>query len=326
MGTERRKLSAKALVTDIRSQISKQELMQKYALSEEQLPKIMAQLVQKGALTEIEGNTYSFIMKTSHDRGDSDPNISEEVSNNQPSEPASATVNQLQAWIDKLVPVFRQFVEFLKYRRSVILPLVIAIIASAYLAYNVVSSKPAITTVSSAAKSSNSSSAVYGNQGEELIEAAGANDLAKVRKLLDSGVNADSKDKNGFTALMWAAHKGNLDMVKTILEKGANVNSRDENGATALMYAAWSHRDAFYIVEILSDKGANVNAEAQDGMTALHHAASKGHTMAVVMLLKKGADVNARTQTGVTPLMVAALKNHDTVASMLLAKGADMNL
>jgi len=37
------------------------------------------------------------------------------------------------------------------------------------------------------------------------------------------------KDKDGYTALMWAAEKGYTDIVKVLLDKGTNVNVKDKD-------------------------------------------------------------------------------------------------
>jgi ankyrin repeat protein len=46
------------------------------------------------------------------------------------------------------------------------------------------------------------------------------------------------KDKDGNTALIWAAWRGHSTTVKILPAKGADVNAKDNDGNTALMVAA----------------------------------------------------------------------------------------
>ena len=99
----------------------------------------------------------------------------------------------------------------------------------------------------------------------ELIEAAKNGQTEKVKALLDAGANANAKDEDGRTALMWAASKrGRTDAVQVLLDAGADVNAKDNVGKTALFSAAgsgWTET-----VKILLDAGADgVNLPAVYG-------------------------------------------------------------
>jgi len=45
--------------------------------------------------------------------------------------------------------------------------------------------------------------------------------------------------KDDKTALIHAAANGHTEIVQLLLEKGVDVNTKDNDGWTALMYAAW---------------------------------------------------------------------------------------
>jgi outer membrane protein assembly factor BamB len=62
---------------------------------------------------------------------------------------------------------------------------------------------------------------------EDLFDAARSGDRARVARLLDSGLDVNSKARYDATALMFAADKGRLDVVRLLVERGAAVNAED---------------------------------------------------------------------------------------------------
>jgi ankyrin repeat protein len=76
-----------------------------------------------------------------------------------------------------------------------------------------------------------------------------------VEKLLEQGANVNAKDRDGETALMWAARRGHSETVKALINAGADVNVKGGRySKTALMWAeAWDHSE---IAEILKQAGA----------------------------------------------------------------------
>src|SRR5580765_5864015 len=80
------------------------------------------------------------------------------------------------------------------------------------------------------------------SQADALAEAARKGDAATVAKLLDAGVDVNTKFRYGATALSYACDHGQLDVVKLLLDRGADVNVKDSfYGATPL---AWAVRPA----------------------------------------------------------------------------------
>src|ERR1700691_1854368 len=70
--------------------------------------------------------------------------------------------------------------------------------------------------------------------GTEILAAAGNGDLAKVRVLLDRNPNlALSKNRDGFTALHYAASYGYLEIAQLLLTRNADVNAKNSKGDTA---------------------------------------------------------------------------------------------
>lgn len=74
--------------------------------------------------------------------------------------------------------------------------------------------------------------------GEELREAASAGDVAKVKELLDRGVDVDAANSYGGTALAFASRRGHVEVVRLLLERGADPHRQNPfNGSTPILAA-----------------------------------------------------------------------------------------
>jgi uncharacterized protein len=159
-------------------------------------------------------------------------------------------------------------------------------------------------------------------QGDDLIRAASAGDLTRVKALIDANINVNAADRFRNTALIMASLNGHLDVVHALLGAKANVNAANVNGATALTVAALDgHAD---IVQALLSAGADVNARlsnmsvSQDNRgTPLMFAAMLGHVDVVRVLLAAGADVHAVNAGGDTASSLAAENGHQDIVQLL---------
>ena len=76
------------------------------------------------------------------------------------------------------------------------------------------------------------------DKADALSAAARKGDAAAVRKLLDEGVDVNTKFRYNRTALSFAADRGHVDVVKLLLERGADIAVKDTfYGATAFNWA-----------------------------------------------------------------------------------------
>jgi ankyrin repeat protein len=91
----------------------------------------------------------------------------------------------------------------------------------------------------------------------ELLDAVRNYNIYSVHALLNKGTTVNADDKDGQTALMFAARKGYMDIVQILLDNGVDVKAKSQYGATALMWAELNHHDE--IVELLKKTGANSN-------------------------------------------------------------------
>jgi ankyrin repeat protein len=121
-----------------------------------------------------------------------------------------------------------------------------------------------------------------------------------------------------------AVKSGDTRGVERLLASGADVDSRDRDQATPLITAALNDQPA--VAELLLSKGADVMARNAGGFTPLHAAAYSGSVEIAGLLLSKGAVLeDAANKAGVTPLMVAVEENHVAMLELLIARGADVN-
>jgi ankyrin repeat protein len=116
-------------------------------------------------------------------------------------------------------------------------------------------------------------------QSDDLFNAAGKGDLARVKTLLANGADINAKSHNGGTALIWASYFGKPEVVQALIDKGADVNARDTGGQTALFLA--SQEDHLIIVQALLAKNADPDISTDKAETALTIAAQNGEVVSI---------------------------------------------
>jgi ankyrin repeat protein len=142
-----------------------------------------------------------------------------------------------------------------------------------------------------------------------------------VALLLDAGADLRARDREGKTALHWAAADGSLETLELLISKGAEVDAKDTRfGRTPLHNAAYSSE--VKSVATLLDKGAKLNAKDNDGCQPIHLATQAGNVEVLHLLLEKGADVAATESHGGTPLHIAVMSGKPEAARILLDHGA----
>jgi ankyrin repeat protein len=155
-----------------------------------------------------------------------------------------------------------------------------------------------------------------------LADAAEHRDKARVRHLLDTGVDVNAAQIDGTTALHWAAYHDEAEIAGWLVRAGANVSAVNRYGVPPLALACSNGSGA--IVKLLVEGGADANAAMKGGETVLMMAARSGNLEAVNALLARGARPDARERRGQTALMWAAAEGHAAVIRALLGAGADI--
>lgn len=124
----------------------------------------------------------------------------------------------------------------------------------------------------------------------QLLDAAGAGQLAEVRRLVASGVDVDTPVPGDGTALIVAARNGQLGMIDQLLALGARPDRVSIGDGNALIAA--SAAGHLPIVARLIAAGADVNGSVVHDETPLINASRSGQLPVVKYLVEHGADVN----------------------------------
>ena len=193
------------------------------------------------------------------------------------------------------------------------------------------------------------------NPSADLIFAAEAGELAKVKEFLAAGADPNVRDtrpkSKGLTPLMLAARAGHRGVVAALLDAGADITLKDdadpgddmsfnfmfnEGGAEYASRCGFCmFRDALHwaikkgneeIVRLLLKRGAEVNGVDRAKFTPLHMAAEAGASEIVQDLLSAGADSEARARGKSTPLHSACKAGDAESVRALLVAGAKVDM
>jgi uncharacterized protein len=170
----------------------------------------------------------------------------------------------------------------------------------------------------------------------EMLEVAAKGNNARVKELLDKGVDVNMRGNDRNTPIMEAAYAGHMDTVKLLLDHGADLSAKKNDGATpsglagrtkdivdlfknvsALVDAA-TNGNTQRLKELI-DKGTPVNGLDEFGNSALTAASFGGKTDVVKLLLEKGANPNIKKSDGETPLSLATAQKHAEIVALLNA-------
>lgn len=128
-----------------------------------------------------------------------------------------------------------------------------------------------------------------------IHDAAWRGNIAAINRLLNTGVNINSRTREGMTPLMMAAVRGHTNVIRHLLKKGANARARAGmgNNRTALIFATESG-NVNAVRALLSH--SNLRAMGSNRRTALTVAASTGYPEMIRLLVRAGARPNRATR------------------------------
>ena len=161
--------------------------------------------------------------------------------------------------------------------------------------------------------------AASSGRADTPVDAARRGDGERLRSLLAAGVDLETRDGGGNTALHWAAIHGDAALVAELLERGAAADAENASGAAPLLYAV-GNLDA---VRALVKRGASVNRISKFHTTPLMAAARYPDSRAVVrFLLEHGADPKTENPFRADALASAAYAGDAAAYELLLLAGA----
>uniref|UniRef100_A0A8B9S9Y3 Ankyrin repeat domain 52 n=1 Tax=Apteryx owenii TaxID=8824 RepID=A0A8B9S9Y3_APTOW len=140
--------------------------------------------------------------------------------------------------------------------------------------------------------------------------------------LLDNGADPSLRDKQGYTAVHYAAAYGNRQNLELLLEMSFNCLEDVESTipVSPLHLAAYNgHCEA---LKTLAETLVNLDVRDHKGRTALYLATERGSTECVEVLTSHGASALVKERKRKTPLMLAIMNGHVDCVHLLLEKGS----
>ncbi|WP_289053247.1 ankyrin repeat domain-containing protein [Carboxylicivirga marina] len=142
--------------------------------------------------------------------------------------------------------------------------------------------------------------------------------IEPVQEAVESGIDIESRNENGYTALMLAAYNGHHHILKFLIEKGAKIDAVESLNRTALMFACTGPFEQ--AVEVLIKAGADVNAiDGHENWTPVMFAAGEGQLQVIKLLVANGADLSKVDTDGESALDFAKSKGHTATIEYLQA-------
>ena len=129
-------------------------------------------------------------------------------------------------------------------------------------------------------------------------------------------LDIDNGDKNGKSALMYAAQIGNIPILLMLIEAGAGLEFTTKGDkATALHLASFNGHTE--VVRELVQAGSNIDAITKDGHTALIIAVVQGHVELTKYLLNETSiRRNVRNKYGLTAYSYASMRGKENIKAL----------
>ena len=154
---------------------------------------------------------------------------------------------------------------------------------------------------------------VYGKRNNSSL----MHDISIVKFLLEQGVNVNTTDRNGRTALHEAAFLGLSELVQLLLDFGADPSIADKDNRIPWMHAVSFNRSS--VLKILTDK-CDLSTYQIGGRSVMHLACSSGCLNTIDMLLEQGIKLDIVSEDGLTPLMEAVKADMPHCVDYLIEK------
>ena len=162
-----------------------------------------------------------------------------------------------------------------------------------------------------------------------LMKAAKAGNDWDVKLLLQNGADIQKRDKDGWTALMYAVrYQNNLELIKTLVDNGAYKRVRNNFNATPLLMAAEYSQNPDILDLFLKDRSITENEVFNAFVLSITSTAGSNHIKEAKIKLFTAMNIPVnRIWKGKTPLMYACqYASSSSVIQILLDSGARTDL
>jgi ankyrin repeat protein len=163
-----------------------------------------------------------------------------------------------------------------------------------------------------------------------LHRAALGGNVARLRALLESGVDIDMRDGHGRTPLHVATHAGQRDVIRLLAQAGAKLEALDADRYDGVTIAAVADDQATLALLLALGASAAQTTSRYDG-TALIAAAHLGHDEVVRQLIAAGAPLDHVNNLHWTALIESIVlgdggPRHQRTLALLVDAGANPRL
>jgi ankyrin repeat protein len=146
--------------------------------------------------------------------------------------------------------------------------------------------------------------------------------LQVCRWLVRCGISPDVRTHDGTAPLHWAVWQRRLDVCRWLVnEAGADLHAQNSFGCNAIQWAAQTASDDLKMSKWLLVAGLDLTLLNRNGHSAVHKAAVKGHRRICEWLLSDEVGLGAAhlqaDQDGNTPARMAAFEGFDELARYL---------
>lgn len=160
-----------------------------------------------------------------------------------------------------------------------------------------------------------------------LLEAVQEGDTARIRELLSSGAELETRDSSESTPLLIATRANHIEVARILINANADVNAKDNIDDTPFLYAGAEGRNEI-LKMILATGKANLEDTNRYGGTALIPAAHHGHPETVRILLGTAINIDHMNNLNWTALLEAVILGdggpvYQSIVGLLLDAGAD---
>ncbi len=171
---------------------------------------------------------------------------------------------------------------------------------------------------------------------EELLEALHRDNLVKLKKILESGIDLNTpvligeeyelSEPDETNILFYAIRTdGSIEAIEMLLEYGMDIAMFDENGISALDTAIKFKR--YDVVALCIEKGIDLGgSKRKSGITPLMLAACFGDTRSAQMLIDNGVDMDSSDMNGMKARDYARKLGQKKFEEFLKEKGASYGI